>query len=73
MKLIEEQPDDTVSVSIQMTRDELRLITQGLGNTSQTSRINAGMQPSESSSIFDLYCTLVEACRQSGIELNYNR
>lgn len=72
MKLVEQPSSDNVYVSIRMTQDELRLITQGLGNTSHFSRVDAGMRPSESDSVRDLFWVLDEACRNLGIELDYN-
>lgn len=72
MKLAEKPSNDVVYVSIKMTRDELRLITQGLGQTSYNSRVDAGMSPSESNSCHHLFYTLDEACRNLGIVLDYN-
>lgn len=72
VKLAEKPSNDVVYVSIQTTRDELRLITQGLGQTSYSSRVDAGMRPSESDSCRHLFYTLDEACRNLGIELDYN-
>ena len=43
MKYITQQSTPTIQVTFEMTAEELQLITQGIGNTSETSRTNAGM------------------------------
>ena len=51
-----------------MTVEELKLLTEGIGNTSQTSRVNAGMTVQQAMVCGEFFWTALEACKDIGIK-----
>lgn len=67
MKYITQQSTPTIQVTFQLTADELELITLGIGNTSENSRISAGMTKHQSQSVGEFYIALTDACKEFGV------
>lgn len=70
MKYITQQSTPTIQVTFEMTAEELQLITQGIGNTSETSRTNAGMTKQQSKKVGEFYNALIQACQDFGVNPN---
>lgn len=70
MKYISQQSTPTIQVTFQLTADELELITLGIGNTSENSRITAGMSKQQSQSVGEFYIALSDACKEFGVAYN---
>jgi len=70
MKYITQQSTPTIQVTFEMTAEELQLITQGIGNTSETSRTNAGMTKQQSKKAGEFYSALIQACKDFGVSPN---
>ena len=72
MKFVETQNmSDTVQVTFELTREELKLITDGVGSTSQQSRENIGMSKIQASKVGSFYYCLSSACKKFNIKLDY--
>ena len=72
MKFVETQNmSDTVQVTFELTREELKLITDGIGSTSQQSRENIGMSKTQASKVGSFYYCLTSACKKFNIKLDY--
>ena len=67
MKYISQQSTPTIQVTFQLTTDELELITLGIGSTSETSRITAGMSKQQAQSVGEFYNALCDACKAFGV------
>ena len=67
MKYITQQSTPTIQVTFEMTAEELQLITRGLGNTSETSRINSGMTKLQAKNVGEFYNALIQACKDFGV------
>lgn len=71
MKFVETQNmSDTVQVTFELTREELKLITDGIGSTSQQSRENIGMSRTQASKVGSFYYILSNACKKFNISLD---
>ena len=68
MKYITQPNQSTVQVTFEMTVEELKLLTEGIGNTSQTSRVNAGMTVQQAIVCGEFFWTVLEACKTIGIK-----
>jgi hypothetical protein len=72
MKFVETQNmSETIQVTFELTREELKLITDGLGSTSQQSRENIGMSKTQASKVWSFYYCLSSACEKFNITLDY--
>ena len=67
MKYITQQSTPTIQVTFQLTADELELITLGIGSTSETSRVTAGMSKQQAQSVGNFYIALSDACKEFGV------
>lgn len=71
MKFVETQNmSETIQVTFELTREELRLITDGIGSTSQISREEIGMSESQSIKVGSFYYVLSSACKKFDILLD---
>ena len=70
MKYIRQTNNPTIQVSFEMTIEELKALTQGLGATSQSSRVTAGMTELQASACDRFFYTADEACKALGINTN---
>jgi len=70
MKYIKQPNQSTIQVTFEMTVEELKLLTQGLGCTNQDSRVKAGMTPSQSSVCCKFFHVASEACKDIEIKTN---
>lgn len=70
MKYIPQPNNPTIQVTFEMTIEELKALTQGLGATSQSSRVKAGMTELQSSVCDRFFYTADEACKALGINTN---
>lgn len=72
MKFVKTQNmSDTIQVTFELTREELKLITDGIGLTSQQSRENIGMSKTQASKVGSFYYCLYSACKKFNITLDY--
>jgi hypothetical protein len=71
MKFVENQSmTDTIQVTFELTREELKLITDGLGSTSHQGRESIGMSSTQASKIGSFYYILSNACKKFNISLD---
>lgn len=72
MKFVENQSmTDTIQVTFELAREELKLITDGIGSTSQQCREEIGMSKTQASKVGSFYNCLSSACKKFNIELDY--
>lgn len=70
MKYIKQPNQSTIQVTFEMTVEELKLLTEGIGNTSELSREKAGMTRKEAQTCGNLYGPLSDACKYYGVIIN---
>ncbi len=71
MKFVETQNmSETIQVTFELTREELKLITDGIGSTTEIGREEIGMSESQASKVGSFYYVLSSACKKFNILLD---
>ena len=68
MKYITQPNQSIIQVTFEMTVEELKLLTEGIGNTTQTGRVNAGMTVQQAMVCGKFFWIASEACKDIGIK-----